>query len=193
MMLKSECGRVQELLALSVGQDVSDEDRVETRLHMARCAACREYHVRVRAGYQVLEQVRVGTAAGHPYASSPSLWPEVRARLLARRTRPAAQAFNAWLPVGALAAACLALLVVTDSFPRPDSPAFVDPETHAVQPIGDLRDSRRFDRRDSEFGRPRSPFSDRSNDDFHGNFNDGQNLKFERQPPRMAPVDSNTF
>lgn len=139
MIWKSECRRVRRLIALDVGQDLAGPEGEGVRQHVSGCAHCQTHWERVRAGHQALEEVRTRTAGEN--ASHPSLWPDLRERLLARQQvllpRPRVrQPVNGWLPIGALAAACIAVLVVTDSRPPADRVQFSDLSPHVVQPVG---------------------------------------------------------
>lgn len=146
-MWKFECSRVKKLLALHVGQDLSEQHQADAEQHVAQCAHCREHLERVQAGHDVLEQVRAHSVVHgeiHGVAgSSPvrSVWPELKAKLLAQQARAeheslnGVQRFNGWLPIGALAAACIAILVVADSGPPVDRPQFADQTMHMVQPV----------------------------------------------------------
>jgi hypothetical protein len=165
MFWKNECKRVKRLLALDAGQDLNEQERATAWRHAQGCAHCREHLQRVQAGHEALEQVRSATVIEGD--SVRSVWPGVKAQLRARqplsrrqslwgrlRSTPLfnaqtvfkaqtgfnAQTINGWLPVGAVAIACLAILVVADSESQRDDLQFGDraaqPFSHRLQPAG---------------------------------------------------------
>lgn len=156
MIGKNKCRQVRQLLALEVGQDLIEQDREGVRQHLDECGPCRDHFERVQTGHHVLEQVRTSTAGDS--SSFRSMWPEVKARLLARQSRAAVfgrPALNGWLPIGALAAACIAILVVADGAPRADRAEYQLPHNQSaypVQPVGNPVPWRMDEKRDAGEG-----------------------------------------
>lgn len=163
MIWKTECSRIKNLLALSAGHDIDEEEAAETRRHLSHCSRCREHQQKIEAAQQMLEQVAAASrlspgdgeagdglsgnrlpgsrlpgtrgsgSRGSTSRDTGSIWPQVRARLLAQQARPARQTFNGWLPVGAVAAACLAILVVAET-PQPQR-QYAEQSARVVQPV----------------------------------------------------------
>lgn len=192
MIGKNSCGHVRQLLALEAGQDLVEQDREGVRQHLDKCAPCRDHFDRVQAGRQVLEQVRAGTTGNG--ASYRSMWPEVKARLLARQSRAAAlgrPAFNGWLPIGALAAACIAILVVADGgTPTSDRTAFQAPynqSPHQVQPVANPLSWRADDNDGNLMNQEDGPMLQR----MPASRRPGQrgNLNFRPESSRIVPGD----
>jgi hypothetical protein len=98
------CLRVRNRLALCVGDDLAERDRRSVERHLAGCPSCRDHLVRLR-------RAREAMICSEPVLETISpLWPALRGRLqdvqIGRRPeRP-------WLPIGALAAASIAIAAV---------------------------------------------------------------------------------
>jgi hypothetical protein len=118
MIWNPKCHRVKALLALWIGHDLSENGQEEARAHLAQCACCRSHWQKLQAGQRVLEQTRVLPVSP---TGGDSLWPLLQAQMNARRRSlsrsPDWINLNAWLPIGALAAACLAILVSAQTTP----------------------------------------------------------------------------
>jgi len=139
MIWKRKCHRTRALLALWVGRDLHDDAETGVRQHLAECQCCRRHWQGLQAGQRVLEQSRclpreIGSNTG-------SLWPALRARMRSQQQnsmRPANwQRFNAWLPVGALAAACLAIVFAAQTNPPYNNDSFE--RTVQVSPISEMQ------------------------------------------------------
>jgi hypothetical protein len=123
------CRKTRRLLALSAGNDVEERDLAGTERHLAVCPACREVWQGLRQSQQVLEQVvaapvaDLGAIASHGPAGSvwppPAIWPSVARHLRTIDARASAPNWRGWLPSAALAAACLAVVMVA----LPESPS----------------------------------------------------------------------
>ncbi|MGQ0635241.1 MAG: zf-HC2 domain-containing protein [Planctomycetaceae bacterium] len=129
-----KCRRVRKLLALWAGNDLEPQERVEAERHMTVCPVCREEWVGLRSGQQALEQARgaPGDETPHPH----SVWPAVHRQICALTDQSAAPAWHGWLPVGALAAACLLVVVVTSQGVGPQGAAGTGAPI-VVQPVLD--------------------------------------------------------
>ncbi|MGE5195228.1 MAG: hypothetical protein ACM3U2_22265 [Deltaproteobacteria bacterium] len=110
------CRKTRRLLALSAGNDVEERDLAGAQRHLAVCPQCREVWQALRQSQQVLEQVRAAPAEGKgsptPGWPAPSLWPTVARHVRAIDAQGAAPDWRGWLPAGALAAACVAVVMV---------------------------------------------------------------------------------
>ncbi|MBI3464222.1 MAG: zf-HC2 domain-containing protein [Planctomycetes bacterium] len=99
------CFIVRKQLALFVGDDLSDSQKRTVQSHLELCPSCRLH-------YAALQRVReVMVQCGEENSQfGPSLWPSLRNRLEpAEFSRPVQPA---WLPLGALAAASVAIAVM---------------------------------------------------------------------------------
>jgi hypothetical protein len=103
------CRKVQRLLALWAGNDIDEAGRVEAERHMASCPHCRESWGRLNTGRQALERLRTSEAESAPLGAS--IWPVVERQIRVIDHEAATANWRGWLPVGALAAACVAILV----------------------------------------------------------------------------------
>lgn len=116
MIWRSRCSHIRNLLALRAGSDLDAAGEGEVQQHLGRCESCRAHWERVQAGQRVLEQV--GRPAALPEGESVSLWPALRLQLLeARLEEPQAQPVHAWVPLSAVAVACLAVMIAFQKSP----------------------------------------------------------------------------
>jgi hypothetical protein len=117
------CRKTRRLLALSAGNDLEERDLAGAHRHLAVCPTCREVWQGLRQSQRVLEQaVSVPVAdPGAPAIHRPvgSVWPTVSRHLRSIDAQAAAPNWRGWLPTGALAAACVAVVMVA----LPDSPS----------------------------------------------------------------------
>lgn len=116
MIWNLSCRKTRRLLALRAGNDLDERDGAFTRRHVAVCPSCRDVWQGLTASQQALEQLR---AAPIEAAEQPptSVWPAV-ARHIRAIDEQAAPTWRGWIPAAALAAACLAVVMVV----IPDAP-----------------------------------------------------------------------
>lgn len=138
MIWKSKCQRIQTLLALWVGRDLDERGEQEAKRHIAECPHCRAHWQKLQAGQHALEQAK-STPAFVNERAEPSLWGRVHAEISARKELSERQTAYGWLPVGALAAACLALMVLAQNSPPFDQPRNDDTMPRMMQ-VADFPD-----------------------------------------------------
>src|SRR5215471_3312020 len=122
MIWNNSCRKTRRLLALSAGNDLDERDQALAQRHLAVCPKCREAWQGLQRSQDVLERVCAAPAVDQgksPGWSQGSLWPTVARHLRSIDTQAAAPDWRGWLPAGALAAACLAVVIV--SLPDPSS------------------------------------------------------------------------
>ena|SRR5579863_9631312 len=120
MIWNLNCRKTRHELALSAGNDFEERPSLRTQRHLAVCPRCRETWQGLRNAQRVLERVSVAPAPEEqPAASSglcgserSSIWPDVARQLRVIDGEAGAPNWRGWLPAGALAAACLAVIVV---------------------------------------------------------------------------------
>lgn len=117
MSWNTNCRKVRMALALWSGNDLDEAGQTQVRRHVAVCPKCREKWSRLQAGQLALEQMRVAT---QPAGLSASIWPAVE-RQITVLEEPVAASWRGWLPAGALAAACLTVVMVTSNGPQPST------------------------------------------------------------------------
>ncbi len=117
------CRNTRRLLALSAGNDVEERDLAGVQRHLAVCPSCREVWQGLRQSQRALEQVVAAPVADPGSPTSPStsgsVWPAVSRHLRTIDAQVAAPDWRGWLPSAALAAACLAVIMV--ALPEPVS------------------------------------------------------------------------
>jgi hypothetical protein len=139
MIWNLNCRKTRRLLALSADNDFTERPAPEIDRHLAVCPRCRETWQGLRNGQQALQRLSIArfeearleetrleearaeaTRAGgeSPVSERPSLWPGVAQHLRGIDEQSAAPDWRGWLPSGALAAACLAVVVVTVPDPQ---------------------------------------------------------------------------
>jgi hypothetical protein len=142
------CRKIRRLLALSAGNDLEQREWHVAERHLAVCPSCREVWVRLQQSLQVLERAR--PAPLEDVERVPAVWPPVSvwpsvARHVRMLDKQAVKAnWRDWLPAGAIAAACVAIISVTLSeMPVDDSvspalimssPAAFDPNPRHLEP-----------------------------------------------------------
>ena len=127
MIWKQSCRKTRHLLALRAGNDLEERESSFAERHVAVCPSCREAWTGLTAAQQALEQVRAAPveAAVRPA----SVWPAV-ARHIRSVDEQAAPTWRGWIPAAALAAACLAVVMVV----IPDTPLGSDTAENSSSP-----------------------------------------------------------
>jgi len=116
MLFMSRCRQFRVDLALLAGGDLARPREVQVLRHVTTCPGCRRYWQSAQDGQKLLEQLR--SSVDERGAQAGSLWPQIRSRMLAMHQPAEPADWRGWLPVGALAAACLTtILIMTDSTP----------------------------------------------------------------------------
>jgi hypothetical protein len=130
MIWNLSCRKTRHRLALSAGSDLEELLPAQTQRHLAVCPRCRETWQGLRHSQQVLERLSVArmedegavvSEAGAERAQGSerrSIWPGVAQYLGVIDEQAAAPNWRGWLPSGALAAACLAVVLVTIPDPQ---------------------------------------------------------------------------
>ena len=96
------CFLVRKQLALLVGDDLAAGQKQSAKAHLDVCPSCRQHFAALERSRAVILQCQ----AEHP-PIGPSLWPRLQSRLAHAEVSQPVQ--SAWLPLGALAAACVAM------------------------------------------------------------------------------------
>lgn len=131
-----KCRRVRKVLALWAGNDVELHEQVSAERHMAMCPGCREHWTMLQTGQQVLEQARLIPAGSTEPVRS--VWPEVQRQIRTLQAEPESPAWHGWLPMGALAAACLAVILTTSPMFSPGAGNMAGRSNviYETQPVG---------------------------------------------------------
>jgi hypothetical protein len=138
MMWNFSCRKTRRLLALSAGSDLEGRECASAQRHLAVCPRCREVWQGLVRSQRVLERVSAEPAPGRlaPGVLKPaSIWPGIQRHLQTIDAEVLAPDWRGWLPSGALAAACLAIVMVALPDPPggvntagPDSPMTIRPQ-----------------------------------------------------------------
>ena len=135
----SNCRKTRRLLALAAGNDLEERDLAGAQRHLAVCPQCREVWQGLRQTQQALERVRSSPMAEQGASAAdwpaPSLWPTVARQVRAIDAQAAQANWRGWLPAGALAAACLAIVMVAlpDFPPASNTARYRDPRVIVPQ------------------------------------------------------------
>jgi hypothetical protein len=114
-----DCKFARSELALRVGLDHNPQYEQQVERHLASCPQCRTFSQNLKSSTAILQKV----ATHSEEVACESVWPQVRNHLSVRRETVVAREsvsrshVAGWFPVGALAAACLALIVFSSSPP----------------------------------------------------------------------------
>ena len=125
------CRKTRRLLALSAGNDLDEREQSQAQRHLATCPHCREAWQRLFSAQQVLEKVRATPADGQRLGAS--IWPAVERQIRTIDEQSVKADWRGWLPAGALAAACLALVVI--ALPNGPSGDQNSPSVIFTQPV----------------------------------------------------------
>jgi hypothetical protein len=135
----NNCRKTRRLLALAAGNDLDERELAGAERHLAVCPQCREVWQGLRQTQQALERVRSAAALEQdspaPTWPRPSLWPAVARHVRAIDAQAAKPDWRGWLPAGALAAACFAVVVVAlpDLPPASSIARYGDPRVIVAQ------------------------------------------------------------
>lgn len=116
MIWKINCRTTRRLLALWAGNDLEERESRRAERHLAVCPPCREAWEQLKRSQRVLDRVR--PAPADDARLDVSLWPAVARQVRVIDATSVAPNWRGWLPAGALAAACFAVLMVS----LPDAP-----------------------------------------------------------------------
>ncbi|MCA9073261.1 MAG: zf-HC2 domain-containing protein [Planctomycetaceae bacterium] len=116
------CRRAQSDIALWAGNDLDETDLHCLQRHLEACPECREYNEQMHALMRLVEEcpLRDEADAASKSVVEESLWPSLSTRLATVPT-PRNDRFNGWVPAVAVAAVCLAMVLIA-SPPRVSSP-----------------------------------------------------------------------
>jgi hypothetical protein len=141
-MWNFSCRKTRRLLALSAGSDAQGPESPNAQRHLAVCPRCREVWKGLQQAQRVLERVSAEPVAGGLSRAegwpAPSVWSGVARHLPIIDEQAVAPDWRGWLPSGALAAACLAIVMVA----LPEAPLSVNtanidsPTVIQPQPVG---------------------------------------------------------
>jgi len=156
-MWNLSCRKTRRLLALSAGNDLDERELAQAHRHLAACPHCRIVWQRLKQSQQVLERASAAPAESERL---PSVWPAVARQVRAIDEEPVRADWRGWLPAGALAAACLAIVLI--ALPAgPDAEKGGSPSVIFTQPVDSMprrrlmRDPREIQRLPLEI--PRDP------------------------------------
>lgn len=130
-MYCTQCNGLKSRVALAVGNDLSGTELELLEKQIKNCEQCRSQYEELQRSYDALQ---------NQFDSAPvpslqdSVWPQVSAKIAARRKRNRPTRFNFLLPTLTTVACCLALLLVTNS-PQSEQPAFA-PAVGSPHPVG---------------------------------------------------------
>lgn len=113
------CKQAKRDIALWAGHDLDDPtQKAALRRHISGCPCCREHYHQMKRTLEVLERAERPVT----YVTGDSLWPELASRISHARHRPASswntERFHGWMPLVAMTAACLILLLVVMERPQ---------------------------------------------------------------------------
>ena len=129
-MYCAQCNGLKSRVALAVGNDLSDAELKLLEKQLKNCEQCRSQYEQLQKSYEALQ---------NQFDSAPvpslqdSVWPQVSAKIAARRRKNRPTRFNVLLPTLTTVACCLALMLVTNK-PRLEQQPFA-PATESIHPL----------------------------------------------------------
>ncbi|MFK7777506.1 MAG: hypothetical protein QM501_05225 [Gimesia sp.] len=131
-MYCTQCNGLKSRVALAVGNDLSNAELILLEKQLKNCKQCRTQYEELQKSYDALQN----QFDNAPVPSlQDSVWPQVSAKIAARRHKNRPTQFNFLLPTLTTLACCLALLLVTNS-PQSEQQYFVSPSSSL--PVGSL-------------------------------------------------------
>ena len=147
MMWNSKCRKFRIDLALLAGNDLEGAARLAAERHAVTCPECRDYWQSLSSSQQLLERVRAEEVQRVQEITSgeDSVWSDVCRQIRVIDERHQFGTWRGWLPTGALAAACLAVVVISSDLLQEtpsaqtsiNSQRFVSPTTN--QPVVEFK------------------------------------------------------
>ena len=107
MIWNSECHQVRQWLPLLAESDLPLSERTAVERHLRQCSDCRQEFSLTETSQAVLHEVRATRSS----QTGSSLWPAIERQLEGIAFRRG-DSRSGWIPVGALAAACAAMLLI---------------------------------------------------------------------------------
>ncbi|RPI89358.1 MAG: zf-HC2 domain-containing protein [Planctomycetaceae bacterium] len=120
-MWMNECRKHRLNLALLAGNDLEGGSRVLVERHLATCPECRAHWQSLKAGQAVLEQARAAGCLALESAApaeSATVWPDLQRQIRVTEERRNEIGWRGWLPAAAMAAASLAIIVISSDMMR---------------------------------------------------------------------------
>ncbi len=150
------CKRANAEIALWVGNDLDESAERSLRRHLAKCPGCRKHWRKMKASLRMLQENDEDLSETRDI----SLWPRLSVALATAEEQNAhGSRFNGWVPALAVAAACLAMISLSNNTPPVERsnearPIPVQPIYHDMLPFPDaLWDGDTFFDRDLPFPR----------------------------------------
>lgn len=110
MNWKPSCRNTRRLLSLWAGNDLEPQECANAERHLAVCPPCRKVWERLQNSQRALEQSLEQVSPELAAERRSSVWPGVSRHLRSIDEQAAAPNWRDWLPAGAVAAACVALI-----------------------------------------------------------------------------------
>ncbi len=103
------CAQARNQIALLVGDDIADTERVEVEQHLSQCKSCCDYRSGMKDAHNVLQTF---AAEDSGVVSAPSLWAEMQPAVRLESTRKAKR-FNGWIAGLCVAALVMAMVAIS--------------------------------------------------------------------------------
>ena len=110
MIWNNQCRDTRRMLALWVGNDLGEGHVAGIERHLATCPQCRDVCRDLQNSHQALCTLPMLSVAGR--SESASIWPGISQQIRQTYVATPILGWRRWLPTGALAAACVAMLAV---------------------------------------------------------------------------------
>ncbi len=129
------CRQAHTDIALWAGGDLDEAGLLSLKRHLEVCLACRCYHEEMRFLMRLVDEcpLREQADEASKRAVEDSLWPTLATRLVSLPS-PQSDRFNGWVPAVAVAAVCLATVLIASP------PQMLAPEEAAVYSSANAED-----------------------------------------------------
>jgi len=103
------CAQARNQIALLVGSDIADSDRIEVEQHLSACQACCQYRGEIAESHAVLQDFAAEDSSNAP---TPGLWKQVQPAVKLESLRQTRR-FNGWLVGLCVAALVMAMVKIS--------------------------------------------------------------------------------
>ena len=114
------CAQARNQIALLVGSDIADSDRIEVEQHLSACQACCQYRGEIAESHAVLQDFAAEDSSN---TQAPGLWEQMQPAVKLESARQTKR-FNGWLVGLCVAALVMAMVKISGDLTTTGSDPF---------------------------------------------------------------------
>ncbi len=112
------CAQARNQIALLVGNDIADSDRIEVEQHLSACKPCCQYRAEISESHAVLQDFAVEESGN---TQAPGLWEQLQPAVRLEGARQTKR-FNGWLVGLCVAALVMAMVKISGDLTTGSAP-----------------------------------------------------------------------